>query len=428
MPRTAQLKIGFGLLACLMLTALTPRTAARTGEAAESAAAVDVLITEARLFDGVQARRHRFDVAITGGRIRAVAESSRHAFSPRTASRVVEAQGRWLLPGLIDVHQHLFVHLADTSDKALAEAINGEVGDTLRSYLRHGVTTIRSVGDFAPAIYTLRARLDAGSLTGPHLLVVGRVLSAPGGHPGATVCSGDPLCRSRLCFEIADRADAVAAVAAVAGRGADAVKVVVGHDHLPSLSTPILETIVEQAHRRDLRVTAHTTSLADARRAVEAGVDSLEHGVVEQEVDEAFARLLRRHGVTYAPTLFALKMQTALPPAWSRTGRRNFAFLLARGIPMATGADFPGQGLSVFAEMIAMVEAGANRRQALEAATAGAARHLGLEGELGVIAPGARADLILVDGDPLRGLQSLQTPVLVLLSGMIVETDSERKE
>lgn len=386
----------------------------------------DLVITDARIIDGTGDVKEHAHIVITDGHIVEISVAD----SAPNGKIHIDAFGKTIIPGLIDVHQHLFSHVIIESDSALAAYIDEELPAFLEAYLRHGVTTIKSVADFRNTILDVRERIARGELAGPRLYAVGPAFTAPGGHPASTVCADDRWCAQRIAVEVGQGQEdrALVAVQLWAKKGVDAIKLVYDDSDgtLPKLSPSVMEAIAQAAHREGIPVTAHTLTLSDARDAVEAGVDGVEHGVVDQLVDEAFVDLLLTHGIYYIPTLTVANMQTRKSPELTKTAKANYSRLLASGVKIAAGSDFGPPGLATIAELFQMAQNGASHMQAIQAGTRNAAEHLGVLDSLGTIEPGKVADLIVLAENPLEDFEALERIDLVLQQGRIVVDNRNR--
>jgi len=380
----------------------------------------DLVVSNARVIDGAGSIKERIHIVIDDGRITRLSEAP----SPPPGEVHVDASGKTVIPGLMDLHQHLFAHLELKSESDLTAYIEADLPAYLAQYLAYGVTTLKSTGDFGQAILSVRDRLARGALVGPRLYAVGPIFTAPRGHPSGTVCGGEPWCRERLTVELAQAGEAAAAVEAWATRGVDAIKLVYdGFDEdldLPKLDPPVMEAIIEAARRNGLRVTAHTSTLEDARAVVRAGVNGLEHGVTDRPIDSALVDLLKIRDVFYVPTLAALTAAARPSDAGSAIGRANFTRLIEAGVRVATGSDFTPPGLATLVELNLMVQCGATPMQALQAGTRDAAEHLGILDEVGTLEEGKLADLVILDGNPLERFDAIQQVEMTIQGGRIV--------
>jgi imidazolonepropionase-like amidohydrolase len=360
---------------------------------------------------------------------------------PADAVRI-ELPDATILPGLIDAHTHL------TADpkfgyETLALSVPREAligAKNARLTLLAGFTTVRNVGarDFSDV--ALRDAINAGDVPGPRLLVSGPPLSITGGH-----CDNN-----MLPFEYHRTSDGVAdGVAAVQHKvrenikyGADLIKVcatggVLSLGDNPQHSQFTLEemkAIVADAHRLGRKVAAHAHGAEGIRWAAEAGVDSVEHG---SYIDDAGIAAMKEHGTYLVPTLYLgdwmidnaglthlpapllAKAKEVIPAA-----RKNIAHAFAAGVKVALGTDaavYP-HGLNAH-EFETMVKLGLTPLQSIQAGTLNAADLLGWSGKVGTLEPGAWADIVAVDGDPLKDITTLQRVKFVMKGGEVVKNE-----
>ncbi|MFF2750377.1 amidohydrolase family protein [Kitasatospora sp. NPDC058048] len=347
--------------------------------------------------------------------------------------RVLDAAGGTVLPGLIDAHVHLLVTSLDLHDftswtpgyatvRALAEA---------ERMLRRGFTTVRDVGG---ADHGMARALAEGLVPGPRLLHGGKALSQTGGHGDLRPLGDDslPCCESRPHFgRIADGVDAVRAAARDEFRkGARHLKVLLSggvaspHDEIGAVqySEEEIRAAVEEAENHNRYVTVHAYHPRAIDRALRAGVRCVEHGNL---LDDGTVALLLEKDAFLVPTLVAYE-QTAragaasgLPPA----SLGKLAEVRDRGLEALERAHRAGVNLVYGSDLLgplhpAQLEEFTLRAQVqpvadvLRSATTTAARLLGLAGEIGTLAPGAHADLLVLDGDPLADLAVLTRPDL----------------
>jgi len=359
-------------------------------------------------------------------------------------SGAIDLAGRTVLPGLIDAHVHVVSDTERSPGFGPPAALHGEeprpealrwfvLAKAARAYLDAGITTVRDVGSPDDEALTLREGIRLGLVAGPRILTCGRILSAtaPGGRIFGTM------------YEEADGPwEMRRAVRRQLRRGADYIKVmatgarsVVREDPEPAqLTADELGAVVDEAHRLGLRVAAHAEGLAGARLAVEAGVDTVEHGLALHRSPELLDRMAER-GTVLVPTLstfhdLADRFASEFAPVLVEQAKRQqeearHTILAARdaGVTLAMGYDSGPPGASAL-ELGRMVEAGLTSAEAIAAATAGSARALGL-GDRGAIAQGQVADLLVVDGDPLDDVSVLADPSamwLVIHEGRVVRS------
>ncbi len=393
-----------------------------------------LLLTGARVLDesGERLVAGR-DVLVEGGRIAAVGPAL--AVGPAVVR--IDLSGLALLPGLIDLHTHLLLHPYDETpwnDQVLKESLELRTIRAVtaaRATLEAGFTTIRELGTEGAgfADVALRDAIAMGMMPGPRIFAATRAIVASGSYGPAGF---DPRWEMPKGAQVADGADGVRrAVREQIAAGADWVKVYADYPRRPGApSTPTfsqeeLAAAVDEAKSAGLPVAAHAHTAEGIRRAVLAGVATIEHGTgATAEVLE----LMRRRGVALCPTLAASEAvsryagwQPGQPePPRLRDARAAFGRALAAGVTIANGSD-----AGVFAhgdnlrELELLTAWGMTPRDALRAATATAAAVLGRGRDLGRIAPGCVADLVAVRGDPLAGVAALRHPLLVIKDGRV---------
>ena len=391
----------------------------------------DLVIRRAHVFDGHRTLTGLRDVATTGGLIAAVSEA------PLRGRTEIDAAEGWVLPGLIDTHLHFYDvrAVSDPESMQTFEAI--ELPGRLDLFLQHGITTIKSVGDPTDGILRTRAAIAAGTLRGPRLVATGCGITGRDGHPAATVFSGNPWARARFTAEVDSVQQMRDVVHHLADRKVDAIKLLsegacactasskyVWHNpafpaavELVRLPVEFLRAGIETGHERGLRVTVHTTQQAAAREAIEAGADGLEHGVtVEPITDHTLIDLMLERGATYTPTLW-------IDDAAHPDARGNVTMVADAGVEIVLGSDsFSGRGTfgaNTVEEAELMVAAGMTPVQSLIAGTSSAARQC-VRPDLGTVAPGRRADLIMLTADPTQDIANLRTLAVTILGGVIV--------
>lgn len=382
-----------------------------------------------RVFDGAAAH-DGLDVLVEDGRIARVGRG----LAPPAGARVVPGQGATLLPGLIDCHAHAHgpEHLA------LAAAL--------------GTTTVLDMGNDPANAAKLRRARPAG---GAELRSAGTMITAPGGH-GTEYGFEIPTLRSA--------AEAPAFVRARLAEGSDYLKVVLDDGRAygirwSTLDRATLEAVIAEAHRHRKLAVVHVGTVADGRAALEAGADGLAHLFLDP-LDPGFVELAARKKAFVCPTLSVLRAVTGvspgrplvedrrLAPYLADEARRNLgeAFprrpgvalheaaaretvrrLAAAGVDVLAGSDAPNpgtaHGATLHGELALLVEAGLTPTQALVAATSAPARRFGLA-DRGRVAPGLRADLLLVRGDPTRDIAATRDVLAVWVGGEAVDREA----
>ncbi|MES4909501.1 MULTISPECIES: amidohydrolase family protein [unclassified Streptomyces] len=394
---------------------------------ASGPATYDLVVRRAHVFGGRQSLAGLHDIAINGGQIASVSPE------PLSGTQEVDAAEGWVMPGLIDTHIH-FYDVRSVSDPDSMRAFEeNELPEKLRLFLDHGVTTIKSVGDPTDGILDTRARIAAGTLRGPRLLATGCGITGRDGHPAATVFRDNPWARERFTGEVNSVQQIRDLVHHLADRKVDAIKLLsegaCAHSggpkylwqnpafpdgvELERLPLDLLRAGIETGHDRGLRVTVHTTQQAAAREAIEAGADGLEHGVtIEPLTDHSLIDLMLEHDITYTPTLW---IDDAHPDA-----RDNLKKVAEAGVHITLGSDtFSGRGLfgaNTLEEAELMAAAGMTPTQVLAAGTSGASRQC-VRPDLGTVAPGKRADLLVLNADPTADIGNLHNLSMVILNG-----------
>ena len=384
-----------------------------------------LLIENARVIVGDGAVIDGATVVIVGDRIQSVATAP---LQLKTVKRV-DARGMTLMPGLIDTHVHFF-GLTGQGREAYRAQIKTLAPGYMKDFLRHGVTTVKSLADPLELVLELRTMVNEGKILGPRILLVGPCFTAPGGHPAVTLGRDDPWMRSQIAIEVADEDSARREVRRLAGKGVDAIKAAVEAgqgtgipEATPRLSANVLRAIVDEAHKHKLRATVHTHREQDVLDAIEAGADGLEHGLWDSRLsDNHLADLLLERNVCYTPTLWAWSVDRESPSL--EIAQQNLKALSDKGVRIALGTDtlcsMPRPGLNTIQEMELMAQAGLTPEQIIRAGMRDAAEHLGLLHDLGTVEPGKIADLILVAGDPLKDISCLHGVQMVIKAGQIV--------
>jgi imidazolonepropionase-like amidohydrolase len=374
------------------------------------------------------------DVLIEDGRIAQIAASG--TIQAPNAKRL-DLSGLTLIPGLIELHSHLLLHPYDETswdDQVLKEplelrTIRGVLA--ARATLEAGFTTVRDLGTEGAgfADVALRDAIASGLIPGPRVFTSTRALVATGSYGPAGF---DPRWDIPKGAQVVDGPDAMRrAVREQIAAGADWIKVYAdyrrqpGGPSTPTFSLEELKAAVDEARSAGLPVAAHANTEEGIRRAVLAGVATIEHG---SGATAELLALMKQKGVALCPTLAASEAISRYAgwkpgepePPRVRDSREMFARALKSGVTVANGSD-----VGVFThgknarEIELMVAYGMSPKDALRAATATAAAVLRQDKELGRIAPGYLADLVAVRGNPLEDVAVLEKPVLVVKGGQI---------
>lgn len=353
-----------------------------------------------------------------------------------------------ILPGLIDLHVHIekeFNKASYTERFTLNDAdVAFRAMTNARKTLAAGFTTVRDLGGTGVNI-ALRQAIDQGLVDGPRIFTAGRSIATTGGHADPTNgARWDLFGEPGPDMGVANGADACrAAVRQQIKMGADCIKVtatggvlsVARDGYLPQFTEEELTAICAAATDAGVHVAAHAHGDEGMRRAVEAGVRTIEHGTM---MSEATMRRMKEKGVWYIPTLTAGRAvadSAAIPgyyPAVVRVKalaigpqiKETFRKAVRMGVPIAFGTDagvFPhGANRREFA---LMVEAGMTPAEALRSATIHAATVLGQQERLGMVHKGGWADLVGVEGDPVKDIRVMDRVVFVMKGGKVHESD-----
>ena len=357
----------------------------------------------------------------------------------------IDLSGLTCLPGLMDMHTHLtsessresYIHrfTLEPAEVALRAA------EYARKTLEAGFTTVRDLGDSYNASVALREAIDEGRIPGPRVFTSAKSLATTGGHADPTNgyrgdLAGDPGPREGVLNGVAE---ARQAVRQRYKDGADLIKItatggvlsVASSGENAQFTMDELEAVIQTAADYGMHVAAHTHGAEGMRRAVLAGVHSIEHGTFM--TDEIMDLMIER-GTWYVPTISAGKfvaekaeVEGYFPPVVAAKARRigpiiqqTFERAHAAGVPIAFGTDCGvcphGSNASEFGYM---VEAGMSPADALRSSTINAARLLGRADELGQLAPGFAADLIAVEGNPLDDVGILTDVRFVMRDGQV---------
>jgi imidazolonepropionase-like amidohydrolase len=424
-----RLVLGLGL--CLAAASL---------RAADPPAPTRVAVRAARLIDGRGGPPIAPAVVlIENDRIVAVGP----ALAIPPGARVIDLGGATLLPGLIDMHDHLTGVPENLGYSGLAvsvprEALHGAAN--AQKTLRAGFTTVRNVGASGFSDVALRDAVDAGELPGPRMRISGPALGITGGH-----CDNNllPLEYHAQADGVADGPwEARGKVREVVKYGADVIKICASGGVLSKGDQPgtaqyspeEMRALVEEAHRLERKVAAHAHGTQSIKESIAAGVDSVEHASL---IDEDGIRMAKDHGTYLVMDIYNddyILQQGAkvgmLPESIEKEKkigklqRENFQKAVRAGVKMAYGTDggvYPhGDNAKQFAYM---VQYGMTPMQAIQAATVNAAELLGWADRVGSVEPGKFADLIAVSGDPLSGVRALESVGFVMKGGAVVKNE-----
>jgi imidazolonepropionase-like amidohydrolase len=383
-------------------------------------------------------------VVIENGKIVAIKDG----FVP--GDTVIDLKDSWVLPGLIDMHTHVSLPVQPEGADPRSIIIYGYLGrgseivlgalPIVKAVLMNGYTTVRDLGDVTSTVYDLRDAINKGVVVGPRILASEPQFSVDGGDYDAQRfglrreldpyltnrgnCTGVEACTKAVREEI--------------NRGADVIKI---REAGASLRDPKVESvespeelnaIVATAHKLNRTVGAHVyPTLTGNRQAIEAGVDTIEHG----PLDETLLPLMRQRGTAYTPTLIAIKIYADKEAQGEDSGLFGARDLYRRavdsvgkayraGVMITFGSDLgETKPEDVWKEFGLLRDAGMPAEQTLRAATVNAAIKLGRGDSLGSIAPGKLADLIAVKSDPLADIKAMEHVSFVMKAGEVFKDE-----
>jgi imidazolonepropionase-like amidohydrolase len=436
--RACALVGGFSLLVSASALAQTARPDAAT------------VIRAGTLIDGRSPTPRRDQVIVVrGNRIEAVGDAA--STKTPAGATAIDLSGWTVLPGLIDSHTHVFLQGEDPAEggydaQLLKQGLAfraARATASARRALAQGFTTIRDVetegagyGDVG-----IKQAIEAGYIPGPRMFVVTRAISTTGGYnlegyapevevpKGAQIVDG-PVEARRAAREQLDH-------------GADWIKVYMTHRSWldkagnlvsqPTLSLEEIRAIVDETHGWGRKVACHAYNGVGLHRALDGGCDSIEHGL---ELDDGVIDQMVKQGTWLCPTMSVYydEWAPADTPAGKRDRKRvelhgpSLRKAVRAGVKIAFGTDVGGFSWSkpMAQEFARMVEFGMTPMAAIQSATSKAAEMLGMSGEIGVIAPGAYADVIALQGDPLKNVGDLERVGFVMKDGKVYTGDGSK--
>ena len=414
-------------------------------------------IEHVRLIDGTsKPPQNDMTVIVEGRHIQAIRAAAPAEKSLPPDTKVIDAHGQTMIPGLINAHGHLALVNGATNDgtyytfpHVLAE---------LRQYEHYGVLDMLSLGLNRDLVYTIRAQQAAGNLDGATVFVADRGIGVPDGMPPIKHAD-DQL------YQPATPEEARKAVDEAADRHTNFIKVWVDtmYGKYPKMPPEIYTAVIDEAHKKHIPVAAHVYALADAKSLVAAGVDVLAHSVRDQRVDRDLITMMKKHGTYYLPTLtvdesffafadhpellndpFLIRATSPEELAKLRSDsyrqsvesdpqteqhRKDFAMaktnlklMVAAGVRVGFGTDSGANpvrlpGYAEHREMQLMVEAGLTPLQVLHCATEVNAQLLGIARDTGTLEAGKHADFLLLDGSPAADITNTRRMVSIWHNG-----------
>jgi len=409
---------------------------------AATLASAKTLIYAGSLIDGrADTARKAVTLTVEGDRLTGIADGYTAATKDDT---VIDLKNATVLPGLMDMHVHLDGQQSPTS---YTEGFYMNPGDYAlrgafyaKKTLLAGFTTVRNLGDTDYSTRALRKAIAAGWVEGPRIFTAGPAIGTTGSHADGTNGYSDAVIEKFGEPQIFNGADgARAAVRDHVKHGADLIKIMTTGGVLSlgdsaqgaQMTSDEVKAVVETAHEYGLKVAVHAHGTEGMKRAILAGVDSIEHGTFM--TDEIVA-LMIQHGTYYVPTLSAgnfvmekAKTPGFLPPSVAAKAMlvgpamtATFKRAYLAGVKIAMGTD---QGVAPHGEnakeFIYMVDAGMKPMDAIKSATLEGAKLIGIEKELGTLEVGKIADIVAVPGDPLTDIKVMTNVTFVMKAGTV---------
>ena len=399
--------------------------------AGSGAPAVAIVIKNARLFDGTGAAARMAVVVIEANKISQILAPGSSDW-PQDAE-TIDAAGKTLMPGLIDLHTHLtyvqqFGLPPEISEQSQADAALRAV-ERLRYFVESGVTSVRDVASHGMAPFILKQWVAEGRVPGPRIFAAGQLIVGEGGHgtEGFGLRTA-PAYADAAILEASGPDEWRAAVRRQFKRGADLIKLA------SHFSQPEIDAAVDEAHKLGIRVTVDSETIF-TKMAVDAGVDCIEHPLPRS--DET-VRLMAARGICSVPTIVPYQYINARGGYFGSTSRRftisdATMFEMVRkmkraGVKLGVGTDLVVDWYRFMPdpyiqELKNFGQLDYSPAEALVAATKTNSEILGMADRLGTVEPGKLADLIMIEGTPDRSVEDLRNVVLVIVNGRVVVRD-----
>lgn len=416
---------------------------------AAPAAAEDYVVENVTLVDGTgQPKQAGMSVGVNNGRITFVTPT---IAAPRVSGRRIDGSGKYLMPGLMDVHIHLRGGRGDGG-------VDRQQGlQALASYLYAGVTTVYDAGNNADYILGLRADERAGKIMSPRILATGNIVTYPGSHGSQMAVTVDswPQAKGTLDKYFADqKPDIMKLTLDEHGWGSRPM--------ITLLPLDLMQELILYANQHGIRTTAHTSSELRATQAILAGVDSLAHPIIQGPISEEFAKLMGAkktpiattmtigegysrlveqpqfldqplYQASYSPAQIQ-ELRTKTAAEWKARSwtwwmklmtpicQENMRQIHAAGGIIAVATD-QSIGPAVHREMELLQAAGVSAADIVTIATLNGAKHIGREKDLGTVEPGKIADLLMLSADPTADVNNMKQILLVMKEGKLIDED-----
>jgi imidazolonepropionase-like amidohydrolase len=385
--------------------------------------------------------QHNVLIAVQGERITEVRESA----SAPSGAQVIDLSDHTCLPGLIDTHTHVLLQgditATDYDEQLLKQSTAYRAilaTRSVRRALEYGFTTIRDLETEGAgyADVDLKKAINNGVIPGPRMRVATRAMDVTGAYPllgysweikvphGVQVVDGAEDGRKAVREQISFGADWIKVYSDRSYFVRDGIL-----DDIPTFTLDELRAIVDEAHRQHHKVASHAMALNGVHNSVEAGVDSIEHG---NYIADADLKTMAQRGIFYVPTIYvgeyvAQGRAAEGAKVWLdmiKIHEETFRRALNAGVKIAFGTDVGGfdWGINPAREFPYMVKYGMTPAQAIRAATSSAAELLGMQNDVGSVAPGKYADIVAVKGDPLADVGVLQQVDFVMKGGEVYKS------
>lgn len=395
--------------------------------------AADIIIKNANVFDGTGSDLIKnANVIIENGKVKAIETGK----TKEKAKQIIDAKGKTVMPGIINSHLHLFWNMYDlppkmpaTNDDEAKQFINGELKERLHDHLAHGITSILSPIDFWPYIDEVKKKVEAGEISGPRVFMAGPVLIQAGDYYACAGLSGAELkwCDEHVRLPIDTPKQAKASVQKLVGYKTDVI-VYDGVTNQKEFNLPSLKAIVNEAHKNNLKVLVHNADAKNVPAMIETGVDVFIHPpAITKDTDGRYLKVLGEKKMPLAITLGFMERYIGLGFASEKDKndydimQNNIQVMLKAGATPLFTSDVPGIPAKEVIPMVTgvMKGQGIDNKTILLSATREGAKALGAT-NLGTLEQGKIADLILVDGDPLKDINALERVQLVVKDGAVV--------
>ena len=344
---------------------------------------------------------------------------------------VIDASGKTVCPGLMNAHVHICFDGSVDPEPAFKREVDVEMAlhalPRLAETLRRGVTTVRDLGGNEDVTLLVAAAVAGGTVVGPRIVAAGRVITMTGGHGHWMGIEVDGVDEARKATRRMIRAGA-GAIKVMATAGMMTVGQRAG---APQLTVDEMRACVEEAHKAGLSVAAHAEGREGAANAIESGVDSIEHG---HGLDDELLGKMVDDGIALVPTIACDRAITRLGPGagipsfivddcarlapsleWALRRAIELGVTIVAGNDGGAPLTHPGD---IVDELEIYVEAGMTPVEALESATTATATLFGLS-DVGLVEPGYRADLLVVNGNPMESVDALRAPDVVVVGGRV---------